>query len=188
MNRTQRANAVAEGLEKARAAICSQSIGTGRFSERVSYALAALEESFQGIPNRTRVAVLLKELPGLVELAKTEAEAYNGHPNYETWHHLLALENDEGTYHHWSHRAQELAEDADPEDFDDEVELARFLRTSLATELKAEHENACCDVANIPVTMMEGNRLDIVNTLHHCHEDIDWDHVADSFLEAVADA
>lgn len=75
------------------------------------------------------------------------SDTYNGWSNYETWNCALWLGNDEGSYHHWVSRAQDIYDDSDGDE------------DSATHELSKELESEICDDA----PEVDGLYSDILN-------------------------
>ena len=81
--------------------------------------------------------------------------AYNGWSNYETWAAKLWMDNEEGGYRYWQSEARR-ARDA----------------SSLAAQLKDEHEEALPDVSGLAGDL-----------LWAAFGEIDWYEIAESLIE-----
>ena len=90
--------------------------------------------------------------------------AYNGWTNYETWNVALWLDNEEGSYHYWNDRAQEIANDEGKEDG----------ACTLADELKASIGD------NAPE--LEGTYSDLLSA---ALSEVDWYEIAEHYMSDV---
>jgi uncharacterized membrane protein YkoI len=106
-----------------------------------------------------------------------ETNKYNGWANYETWCVHLWLTNEEGDYRYWREEAarhrKEAPRHANVREGIWSVELAE--RVSLAEEMKSEIEEA---------SPIEGASL-FSDLLNGAISEVDWQEVADAFLEEV---
>lgn len=92
--------------------------------------------------------------------------SYNGWENYETWCVKLWMDNEYGSYQHWSSKAEEIYRDAD---WDLDVAVSK-----LADQLKESHEEG---------NPVEGGLWgDLMTT---CLQRVGWREIAESFLEDV---
>ena len=85
--------------------------------------------------------------------------AYNGWSNYETWVVKVWMDNDEGSYNYWSHRAREVQEYSNA-------------TVTLMDELKDEHEQALPE--------LQGFAADLLNT---AFGQVNWHEIAESLIE-----
>lgn len=97
---------------------------------------------------------------------------YNGWRNYETWNVKLWIDNDEGSYHYWQDRAQEIFDDAD--ECDDTFSKSDSARLALADALKDEiDEQGAPDLGACMYA-------DLLNA---ALSEVDWMEIADALLE-----
>ena len=90
---------------------------------------------------------------------------YNGYENYQTWAVSLWLDNDEGTYLHYTERAQEILDDNDG----DKDAAIR----DLAAEVKEKHEE------NNPA---QGASV-FSDLMSHALCAVNWEEAVQSFFE-----
>lgn len=105
----------------------------------------------------------------------TESKTYNGWTNYETWCVNLWLTNDQGSYTYWNDAAQEEWES--PSKTSQHWTRSEAARFSLADRLKNELEESQPDLGASVWADMLGAAF----------AEVDWDEIADHFLEECED-
>jgi hypothetical protein len=106
-----------------------------------------------------------------------ENKGYNGWTNYETWNWKLWLDNEEGSYRHWTDRAAEVYADA----VRDAPEADRDTWTDEAVSvLREELKRECDDAQEALGVPTAGPFADILNA---ALGEINWHEIARSYVE-----
>lgn len=100
-------------------------------------------------------------------------KTYNGWTNYETWNVALWLDNDQGSYNHWSAQAQDCWDAATEKP----GILSREERAiyDLADRLKDEVNEAAPDLGSTCFS-------DLLNA---ALSEVDWDEIARHYMDEV---
>lgn len=113
-------------------------------------------------------------------MSTTEDKKYNGWTNYETWNVKLWMDNDEGSYHHFTELAQDCYDAAEVEKSFTREERAAL---NLADALKDEFQEACPDLGAscwadlLSAALSEVNWYEIAE---HLIEEVDKDEEIDA--------
>jgi hypothetical protein len=103
----------------------------------------------------------------------TTDNRYNGWTNYETWNVKLWMDNEESSCSYWNEVAQELYDDAEPDEVFSQRERAAI---DLADRLREEHESAMPELTGTYADLL-GAALTSVN----------WDEIARNMVDEIAD-
>jgi hypothetical protein len=98
---------------------------------------------------------------------------YNGWTNYATWVTKLWMDNEQSSQEYWSERAEEIAREAEPGEYDWETRDEMAVR-ALAEELENEHDERAGELV--------GNASVFADLLGHAMGGINWREIANSLL------
>ncbi len=99
---------------------------------------------------------------------------HNGYGNYETWNVTLWLHNEHDSYLQWTARAEEIKEEAGEESQDSIWTEEEYVKFTLADEIEksVKGDNPLVDDASM-----------FVDLLNAALSSVNWDEVANSFIE-----